>query len=244
MNEMAKYEVYKKKLEGICDEHSLVQSFQGSDYPITLKISPNMGVGEQLSMLAGDDGRIMSQEAKLVFTMEDGDVKFKTYGDIKIGDALFAKLRNLFINMTRCWQGNFFRVVAGKHLVPDDLMPKDDGGALDDAEPLEEYEDELLDGDDLPDDGGDLPEAGPDDVPPEDEADPEIESLYDQAVIEVRDVGTASISLLQRRLHIGHAKAEKLMDMLEQRKVIGPYNGSGPREVYGTVETPAAAEEG
>lgn len=222
MNEMAKYEVYKKKLEGICDEHSLVQSFQGSDYPITLKISPNMGVGEQLSIMAGDDGRIMSQEAKLVFTMEDGDVKFKTYGDIKIGDALFAKLRNLFINMTRCWQGNFFREVAGKHLIPDDLMPKDDGGVPDDAEPLEDFLDEVPDGDS------------------DEEVDEELEALYDQAVVEVREVGTASVSLIQRRLHVGHAKAEKLMDLLEKRRVIGPYNGSGPREVYAAAEAPEA----
>ena len=242
MNEMAKYEVYKKKPEGVCDENGLIPSFRGSDYPITLKISPNMGIGEQLSMLAGDDGRIMSQEAKLVFTMEDGDVKFKTFGDIKIGDALFAKLRNLFINMTRCWQGNFFREVAGKHLVPDDLMPKEDAGELEDAEPLEEYEDELPDSGDLPDDGGG--DNQPDDDLPDSEIFQEPDPLYDAAVKAVREAGTASLSHLQRALKIGHARAALLMERMEQDGIVGPYNGSGPREVYGTVEAPASVEEG
>jgi S-DNA-T family DNA segregation ATPase FtsK/SpoIIIE len=42
----------------------------------------------------------------------------------------------------------------------------------------------------------------------------------------------ASASLLQRRLKVGYARAARLLDLLEENGVIGPVNGSKPREVY------------
>jgi S-DNA-T family DNA segregation ATPase FtsK/SpoIIIE len=47
----------------------------------------------------------------------------------------------------------------------------------------------------------------------------------------VREVGKASTSFLQRKLGIGYATAAKLIDELEGRRVIGPADGSRPREV-------------
>ncbi len=41
----------------------------------------------------------------------------------------------------------------------------------------------------------------------------------------------ASISMLQRRLHIGHSRAARLIDKMEEMGVVGPYAGSKPREV-------------
>lgn len=43
--------------------------------------------------------------------------------------------------------------------------------------------------------------------------------------------GTASVSLLQRRLRIGYTRAARLMDLLEEKGVVGGYEGSKPREV-------------
>jgi S-DNA-T family DNA segregation ATPase FtsK/SpoIIIE len=48
-------------------------------------------------------------------------------------------------------------------------------------------------------------------------------------VIEARK---ASASLLQRRLKIGYARAARLLDILEERGIIGPSQGAKPREVY------------
>ncbi|MGB9866893.1 MAG: DNA translocase FtsK 4TM domain-containing protein [Bacillota bacterium] len=60
-----------------------------------------------------------------------------------------------------------------------------------------------------------------------DEDDP----LFPQAVRAVIEAGQASVSLLQRKLPIGYARAARLIDAMEKRGFIGPYDGSKPREV-------------
>lgn len=57
------------------------------------------------------------------------------------------------------------------------------------------------------------------------------DDLYEDARMIVIEAGKASTSYLQRKLGIGYARAAKLMDMLEERNVIGPGNGAKPREV-------------
>jgi S-DNA-T family DNA segregation ATPase FtsK/SpoIIIE len=57
------------------------------------------------------------------------------------------------------------------------------------------------------------------------------DDLYEQAVRFIVESGHASISLLQRRLRVGHARAARLIDMMEQDGVVGPFEGSKPREV-------------
>ncbi|HEY4522299.1 MAG TPA: DNA translocase FtsK, partial [Candidatus Paceibacterota bacterium] len=47
----------------------------------------------------------------------------------------------------------------------------------------------------------------------------------------VIDAGKASTSYLQRKLGIGYARAARLMDLLEERGVIGPSDGAKPRDV-------------
>jgi S-DNA-T family DNA segregation ATPase FtsK/SpoIIIE len=59
-----------------------------------------------------------------------------------------------------------------------------------------------------------------------------MDSLYDEVVEFVRAQQKASTSLLQRRFGIGYNRAARLIDTLEDRGVIGPANGSKPREVY------------
>lgn len=57
------------------------------------------------------------------------------------------------------------------------------------------------------------------------------ELLWD-AVRIVVDYGQASASLLQRRLKVGYTRAARLVDLMEAKGMIGPYEGSKPREVY------------
>jgi len=58
------------------------------------------------------------------------------------------------------------------------------------------------------------------------------EELYAEAKRVVIRARKASASLLQRRLKIGYARAARILDMLEERGVIGPGKGSKPRDVY------------
>ncbi|MCF6093169.1 DNA translocase FtsK [Microaerobacter geothermalis] len=57
------------------------------------------------------------------------------------------------------------------------------------------------------------------------------DELYEQAVQMVIEAQTASVSLLQRRLRIGYARAARLIDSMEANGIVGPYEGSKPREV-------------
>jgi len=57
------------------------------------------------------------------------------------------------------------------------------------------------------------------------------DDLYEDARMIVIEAGKASTSYLQRKLGVGYARAAKLIDMLEERHVIGAGNGAKPREV-------------
>ncbi len=58
------------------------------------------------------------------------------------------------------------------------------------------------------------------------------DELLDEAVETVRAAKKASASLLQRRLKVGYARAARLLDMMEERGIIGPGEGAKPREVF------------
>ena len=70
-----------------------------------------------------------------------------------------------------------------------------------------------------------LPEDGPSDDP-----------MLDEAIKVVVENGMASTSLLQRKLKLGYARAARIVDEMEQRGVVGPYEGSKPRKVLITKE--------
>jgi S-DNA-T family DNA segregation ATPase FtsK/SpoIIIE len=61
---------------------------------------------------------------------------------------------------------------------------------------------------------------------------------YDAAVALVTRLGQASASLIQRHLRIGYNRAARLLEVMEREGVIGPADGSRPREVY-AKEIPA-----
>ena len=60
--------------------------------------------------------------------------------------------------------------------------------------------------------------------------------LYDEIVEFVVTSGKASASLLQRRFKLGYNRAARIIDLLEERGIIGPVNGSKPREVLVKLE--------
>jgi S-DNA-T family DNA segregation ATPase FtsK/SpoIIIE len=81
-----------------------------------------------------------------------------------------------------------------------------------------DYREEILAGD---------PERESGMVDVEDLSDP----LFDEAARFVVETGKASTSLLQRRLRVGYGRAARLLDIMEHEGIIGPPDGSKPREV-------------
>lgn len=74
---------------------------------------------------------------------------------------------------------------------------------------------------------------------PESEAerpDAESDPLFTQALRIVVEARQASVSLLQRKLPIGYSRAARLIDAMERRGFVGPYEGSKPREVKLTIQ--------
>jgi S-DNA-T family DNA segregation ATPase FtsK/SpoIIIE len=61
--------------------------------------------------------------------------------------------------------------------------------------------------------------------------DPDEDPLLQEAIGLVAQMGTASTSMLQRRLRLGYTRAGRLIDMLERRGIISGYEGSKPRQV-------------
>ena len=47
----------------------------------------------------------------------------------------------------------------------------------------------------------------------------------------VLDNGQASVAMFQRRFKIGYQRAARLIDQMEERRIIGPYEGTKPRQV-------------
>jgi len=59
----------------------------------------------------------------------------------------------------------------------------------------------------------------------------EKDELYDEAVKVILQTKQASVSMLQRRLGLGYTRAARLVDMMEEEGIVGPYRGSKPREI-------------
>ena len=70
------------------------------------------------------------------------------------------------------------------------------------------------------------------------------DDLYEDAKRAVEEAGRASTSYLQRKLKIGYSRAARLMDVLEAKGVIGPADGSKPREVLSLGGTSSDTLEG
>ena len=68
--------------------------------------------------------------------------------------------------------------------------------------------------------------------------------MLQDAIKVVVESGQASTSLLQRKLKLGYARAARIVDQMEERGVVGPYEGSKPRKVLITKEQLMEREAG
>lgn len=72
--------------------------------------------------------------------------------------------------------------------------------------------------------------------PANDDAEGDADAMLDDAIKVVVEAGQASTSLLQRRLKLGYSRAARIIDQMEERGIVGPYEGSKPRKVLITKE--------
>ncbi len=77
-----------------------------------------------------------------------------------------------------------------------------------------------------------FPELPTESAAPSDPGDP----LFFEAAKVVIEAGHASASLLQRRLRVGYARAARLIDLLEEKGIVGPFEGAKPRAILMTLE--------
>ena len=244
MSESTKYDAQKKKLDGLCEEHDLTYRLKHDRYPITLTIKPLTGMDQQLDMLADAENKdYISQDASMVIYRKDGELATKITGTFTISEALRNKFKNIYVKVSDFWLQYFFRQVMENNLLQRAQLPvidedeaeddeDEDVSDLDDGEvEPEEEEEEDADEHDPAEalDDLDVDEILPDD--PDAGEDATTEDLVTAATQLVRMENKASITLLQRRLKIGYSRAARIMQALEDLGVVGPYNGSDPREV-------------
>lgn len=217
MSESAKYDAQMKKLEGLCEEHDLTFRFNHNSYPITLVIRPAQGMDQQLSMLENADSRdYISPDASMVIYRKDGELSMKIRGTFTLPESLRSKLKNLYVKLSDFWLQYFHRDIMQRHSLSGAAMPVIDENEADDSDEEDEGFEEVE------------PSESTDQ---EDEAAEPDEDLITAGTLLVRQENKASMRLLQQRLNIGYSTAARLMDVLEQRGVVGPYRGAEPREV-------------
>ena len=258
MSEISMYEAQKKKMEGLCDEHDLTFRFQKDTYPLIFTIKPAGGIGMQMSMLENvEEVGYRSPDASMTWIFEDGNLQTKvTGGTFTISKTLRTKIENILIKMITYWQQYFFRDVIERNALKEGMKPEIDESDANDtdvipaeAEPLEEYEDEAEETEAVEvGNNADLPDTDADEDAGEDPSEDPSEDPYDlpedeiqQAISIIRMENKATVSLLQRRMNIGYALAARVIDILEERGVVGPFNGAQPREVL-PFDVPAEEE--
>ncbi len=62
------------------------------------------------------------------------------------------------------------------------------------------------------------------------------DEMLPAAVDVILETGQASVSMLQRRLKLGYARAARIVDEMEEKGIVGPFQGSKPREILITKE--------
>ena len=86
----------------------------------------------------------------------------------------------------------------------------------------------------------------PSSVSDPDPSDEELEGdeMLPAAVDVILETGQASVSMLQRRLKLGYARAARIVDEMEEKGIVGPFQGSKPRSILITKEQWEAKKNG
>ena len=168
---------------------------------------------------------IPSRIAFAVASAMESRIILDTQGAEKLvgrGDMLFAPLGSG--KPTRV-QGCF--ISDGEVASVVDFVKKNSGDAKYDDSVMEEIEHHAAEKDKGSKGvGGSAPE----------DVDSEFDELIDAAAEVVVETGQASVSMLQRRLKLGYARAARLVDQLEEKGIVGPFEGSKPRQLLITKE--------
>jgi len=168
---------------------------------------------------------IPSRIAFAVASAMESRIILDTQGAEKLvgrGDMLFAPLGNG--KPTRV-QGCFISDAEVAAVV--DFVKKNSGAAKYSDEVMHQIEQHAAEKDkNAKGVGGSAPE----------EAGGEYDELIDAAAEVILETGQASVSMLQRRLKLGYARAARLVDQLEEKGIVGPFEGSKPRQLLITKE--------
>ena len=70
------------------------------------------------------------------------------------------------------------------------------------------------------------------------------DEMLPAAVDVILETGQASVSMLQRRLKLGYARAARIVDEMEEKGIVGPFQGSKPRAILITKEQWEAKKNG
>ena len=70
------------------------------------------------------------------------------------------------------------------------------------------------------------------------------DEMLPAAVDVILETGQASVSMLQRRLKLGYARAARIVDEMEEKGIVGPFQGSKPRSILVTKEQWEAMKSG
>jgi S-DNA-T family DNA segregation ATPase FtsK/SpoIIIE len=89
---------------------------------------------------------------------------------------------------------------------------------------------------------GNKPAAASDPEPSADELSGD--EMLPAAVDVILETGQASVSMLQRRLKLGYARAARIVDEMEEKGIVGPFQGSKPRTILITKEQWQAMRSG
>ena len=233
MSEISKYEALVKRMQALCDEHELVYRFDKTKYPITFVIRPTQGIGKQLSMLEdAEDKGYTSPDAYMKWAFQNNELRqVVDGGTFTIDVTLRKKIETILLKMITFWLQYFFRDVIEKDSLKRGMMPviNEDEAKDDDAEDAEDSDDEEENAEDaegLEDEG-----CGDENSEAEENLGEFDSELIDEATKLVRVENKATVALLQRRLNLGYSAASRLMERLEELGVVGPFNGTDPREV-------------
>ena len=168
---------------------------------------------------------IPSRIAFAVASAMESRIILDTQGAEKLvgrGDMLFAPLGS---GKPQRVQGCFISDPEVAAVV--DFVKKNSGAAQYDDAVMEEIEHNAAEKDKgARGVGGSAPE----------EVNSEFDELIDAAAEVVVETGQASVSMLQRRLKLGYARAARLVDQLEEKGIVGPFEGSKPRQLLVTKE--------